>query len=87
MPNHVHALMTPIAPFELEDILRSIKGFTGKEINRRSGSSGTFWQRQSFDHIVRDAEHLRRLQNYIRENPVKAKFSTDGSSGNLVGSG
>jgi putative transposase len=77
MPNHVNALMTPIVPFELEDLLKSIKGFTAKEINRATGTSGTFWQRQSFDHIVRDSEQLRLFQNYIRDNPTKARLKED----------
>ena len=72
MPNHVHVLMTPLNGHELEAILKSIKGYSAKQINQALGSSGTFWQRDSYDHIVRDVDQLDRFQKYIRNNPAKA---------------
>lgn len=77
MPNHVHVLMRPLPGFELEDILHSIKSFTANEINKLVGESGEFWQRQSYDHIVRDYEQLEAFQQYIALNPVKAGLSGD----------
>lgn len=74
MPNHVHALMTPYAGFELEDILHSIKSYTANQINRRLKRSGTLWMEESYDHIVRDGEELLRIQSYIRANPQKANL-------------
>ena len=74
MPNHVHALMTPLPGCELEDILHSIKSFTANEINRMIETKGTFWQRQSYDHIVRDYEQLEAYQRYIEANPKKANL-------------
>jgi putative transposase len=75
MPNHVHTLITPIAGFELADILHSIKSFTSNQIRGRiGGGEGSFWQRQSYDHIVRDFAQLRRFQDYIRRNPEKASL-------------
>ena len=75
MPNHVHALLTPMDSFELEDILHSIKSFTANEINRVLGQTGQFWQRESYDHLVRDTEQLQAYQEYIKANPTKAKLS------------
>ena len=72
MPNHVHVLMKPIPPFELEDILQAIKSYTANQINRIFGREGQFWQRESYDHIVRDFEQLDAFQKYIRANPGKA---------------
>ena len=48
--------------------------FTAKEINKLHGRTGQFWQHEPYDHIVRNAERLRRLERYIVENPVKAKL-------------
>jgi type I restriction enzyme R subunit len=75
MPNHVHALMRPLPGFELEDILHSIKSFAANEINRVLGANGKFWQRQSYDHIVREYDQLEAYQQYIGANPEKAKLS------------
>jgi putative transposase len=72
MPNHVHALMTPFNGFELEDILHSIKSFSASRINIQLQTSGRYWHRDSYDHIVRDFEQLVAYQEYIANNPLKA---------------
>ena len=77
MPNHVHVLLRPINEHELEDILHSIKSFTANQINKLMERSGEFWQRQSYDHIVRDFDQLTAFQEYIAANPVKAKLNKD----------
>ena len=77
MPNHVHALLTPSNGYELEDILHSIKSFTAKEINRAIEKAGGFWQRESYDHIVRDLEQLHAYKDYITANPSKARLRMD----------
>ena len=75
MPNHVHALLTPMDGYELEDVLHSIKSYTANEINRTLDLVGPFWQRDSYDHIVRDIEQLQAYQEYIAANPSKAKLT------------
>jgi REP element-mobilizing transposase RayT len=76
MPNHVHVLMTPIHGFELEDVLQSIKSYSAKQINRVLIRTGTLWQRESYDHIVRDTDQLQAYQDYIAFNPEKAKLGS-----------
>lgn len=76
MPNHVHALITPINGFELEDLLHSTKSFTANKINKQLKREGEFWMSESHDHIVRDDEELVRTQNYIASNPDKAGLNT-----------
>lgn len=74
MPNHYHILVTPLPGFTLGAILNSWMSFTAKEIKQLHGRSGQFWQHEPYDHIVRNGERLRRLEQYIAENPVKAKL-------------
>lgn len=74
MPNHVHALMTPKPGFELEDILHSIKSYTANKINRQLNQTGALWQRESYDHIVRDFDQLEAFQQYIALNPRKSQL-------------
>ncbi|MGA2853975.1 MAG: DNA polymerase III subunit alpha [Verrucomicrobiota bacterium] len=74
MPNHVHVLVRPVMEHKLSDILHSWKSFTANEANKMLGRRGSFWQDESFDHIVRDGHQLERFQRYIHENPVKAKL-------------
>jgi REP element-mobilizing transposase RayT len=75
MANHVHLLICPL--WELAKITQGIKGFTAHEINRLRGTSGTFWQDESYDHWVRDEEELPRIIAYIENNPVKAGLSAN----------
>jgi REP element-mobilizing transposase RayT len=75
MPNHCHVLIRPFSSWPLEGVLKSWKGYSAKEINRELGRSGSLWQSDSFDRIVRDEEHYRQVVRYIRENPRKANLS------------
>jgi len=73
MPNHVHAVIAPLADRTLSGILHTWKSYTAKEINRKLNWSGTLWQKESFDHIVRSPEQLERINQYIRDNPRGGK--------------
>ena len=71
MPNHVHVLMLPRVP--PTRLLKSLKGHTAREANRLLGRTGEqFWQRESYDHWVRDAREFNRIAAYIENNAVKA---------------
>lgn len=74
MANHVHAIVRPLVPSEndVEDILKIWKGRSAYEINRQRGANGTLWQRESYDRIIRDEEHLWRVIQYIGRNPRNA---------------
>ncbi|MGL4398338.1 MAG: (E)-4-hydroxy-3-methylbut-2-enyl-diphosphate synthase [Luteolibacter sp.] len=72
MPNHVHAVLTPAEGELLEKILHSWKSFTAHEINHRLGTNGAVWQKESYDHLVRDGEDLKNQVGYVMRNPVKA---------------
>lgn len=77
MPNHCHAIVQPKPNYELEDLLQGVKSMTAKAIHRDQGTSGSLWQQESFDRIVRDEEHLWRVIQYIGQNPSKAKLTLD----------
>lgn len=73
MPNHVHAVVHPLAAHGLDAILHSWKSYTAIEANRLLERSGRrFWQRESYDHLIRDTADFRHCCYYVEENPVKA---------------
>jgi REP element-mobilizing transposase RayT len=75
MPNHVHVVVRPLAGRTLSGVLHSWKSFTSSAANRLLLRTGkTFWQTESFDHWIRDAEEQARLVAYVENNPVKAGF-------------
>ena len=74
MPNHVHALFIPRAGIELAAILKVWKGVSARRINRRLGTTGTFWHPEYWDRLIRDDEHLQKVRRYIAANPKKASL-------------
>ncbi|MEP6686563.1 MAG: AAA family ATPase, partial [Verrucomicrobiota bacterium] len=70
MPNHVHALVTPLGERNLSEILQEWKSVSAHRINQMLGRKGDFWQKESFDHIVRNAEAAETFAQYIRRNPL-----------------
>ena len=75
MPNHVHAVLQPHDGQKLEKILQAWKSFTSKKANEMLQRSGTFWQEEYYDHVVRDGEDFRNQIHYVLENPRKGKAS------------
>jgi len=72
MPNHVHAVLTPYQGHDLSSILHSWKSYTALKINKTLGREGQLWQRESFDHVVRNMESLVSFVEYSEQNPVVA---------------
>ena len=71
MPNHVHLLVLPeVSP---RQFMQTLKGFTAREANKVLGRTGEpFWQREYYDHWVRDAKEHTKIISYIENNPVQA---------------
>jgi REP element-mobilizing transposase RayT len=69
MPNHVHAVVAPLPGFELSGIIHSWKSYSANKVNAMLGRKGNLWQKETFDHIVRNPEQLERINAYIRDNP------------------
>ncbi len=75
MPNHVHVILWPMPDFTLSDILKSRKRHTARQANLILGRTGeSFWQRESYDHWIRNDEEKARIRRYIRMNPVNARL-------------
>ena len=74
MPNHVHVLFPLLPPHRLEDVVKSWKGYSAREINRRTRQGGPLWQEDYWDRLIRDEDHFLRCRDYILENPAKAKL-------------
>jgi REP element-mobilizing transposase RayT len=72
MPNHVHVIVRPKSDQTLARILHSWKSFAAKEANRLLNRRGSFWQPESFDHLIRDEGDFRNQIRYVLENPERA---------------
>ncbi len=72
MPNHVHALFSPMQEHTLDSILHSWKSYSALEVNRILARTGRFWQREYFDHLVRSEASFKKFAKYIQDNPKRA---------------
>ncbi|HEV2200476.1 MAG TPA: transposase [Bryobacteraceae bacterium] len=70
MPNHVHLLVTSLVANA--NWLGPLKGFTGSKANGILKRTGAFWQDESYDHLIRNAEDFSGVRRYIENNPVAA---------------
>lgn len=77
MPNHVHLVIRPLEDCRLESILKSSKGYVARQVNSMLRRSGTLWEPESYDQIVRDEKQLWRVVQYIGRNPAKAGLPRD----------
>ncbi len=58
-------------PQSIPTIIGQFKSITTKRINNMRGTPGTpVWQRNYFEHIIRDEESLERIRDYILNNPA-----------------
>jgi REP element-mobilizing transposase RayT len=90
MPNHVHGIIAIVgaglalpdkqgaassAP-TLGDVVRTFKSISTIRVNRLLSRSGRpLWQRNYYEHIIRNDDELNRNREYIQGNP--ANWSRD----------
>ncbi len=75
MPNHVHAVVTPVRrQRHCRSILHSWKSFSAHEINRELKRTGKIWEKESFDHLVRNERTFEQFVTYTEANPVAARL-------------
>jgi len=74
MPNHVHVVFRPMQDHTLAGIVQAWKSYSAHHANGILGRSGEFWQREYYDHLVRDERDFGRIVRYVIENPRKAKL-------------
>ena len=82
MPNHVHGIIQITgagleraglepAPTGLPEIVRQFKTFSAKRINATRNSPGiSVWQRNYYEHIIRNEHELNKIREYIQNNPL-----------------
>jgi len=56
--------------------MQAWKQWTSKRIARELNFSGTVWQEEFFDHVLRSTESYSQKWDYVRENPMRAGLVT-----------
>ena len=85
MPNHIHGVIVltdgivgagfkpaPTKRHGLPEIVRAFKTFSSRRVNQFRRTPGLrVWQRNYYEHIIRDESDLFQIRQYIGENPAK----------------
>jgi putative transposase len=71
MDDLVHLVVQPTEGYELEQIIKSWKGFTSTSLRKLTGRSMPEWQSEYLDRIIRDARELEEKVEYVLDNPFR----------------
>ena len=56
----------------LSEIVRALKTFSSRKINDLRQTQGApVWQRNYYEHIIRNGDEYALIANYIMENPLR----------------
>jgi len=72
LPDHFHVLLRP-AGHTISHVMHHFKVTYSRQF-RDKYRPGPVWQKRFWDHVIRDAEDLRRHLDYIHYNPVKHRL-------------
>jgi putative transposase len=62
----------PTRHYPLSEIVRAFKSFSSRKINEMRSTPGRpVWQRNYYEHIIRDGRSLERIREYIDTNPQR----------------
>jgi hypothetical protein len=65
----------------LTEIIRALKTFSSRRINEKRQKPGVpVWQRNYFEHVIRNDESLSRLREYIVNNPLQWEIDNENPS-------
>lgn len=60
----------------LAEIMKQFKGSSARACNQVLERTGSFWERESFDHVIRPGRFMKAVR-YVLNNPVKANLVRD----------
>jgi REP element-mobilizing transposase RayT len=73
MPNHVHGIVvfTDDGHHPVSEVVRAFKSFSARRINSLRRTAGLpVWQRNYYEHVIRDQKDLEARRVYILSNPL-----------------
>ena len=73
MPNHIHWLIQLGNKKALSNVIKSFKGRCSK-VARNDLGMCKLWQRNYYDHMIRNENDLLNNARYIIANPLRAKI-------------
>lgn len=72
MPNHVHALVSPMGNARLDEIISEWKSESTRRVNQELHRTGNLWHADVIDYSVGSASEFARLRSTIISDPDRA---------------
>lgn len=72
MPNHVHALVTPVGELGIDDVVQDWKDESTRKVNQELRRKGSLWHPNVIDYEVEHPADFVRMQAVIAQNPAQA---------------
>lgn len=64
--------------YSLSEIVRAFKSFSARQINELRKTIGIpVWQRNYYEHIIRNERALNRIREYIQNNPLQLEMDRE----------
>jgi REP element-mobilizing transposase RayT len=71
MRNHLHMIFIfNESSVDLPRVIQTFKSITTMRLKKQGFKGERFWQRNYYEHIIRDPEELKRIREYIQNNPL-----------------
>jgi len=71
MPNHIHfILIFNKINKSLPEVIRTFKSKTTLKIKRSGYQGRYFWQKNYYEHVIRNENGLQKIREYITNNPL-----------------
>ena len=102
MPNHVHGILVitvgarHASPLQLSRgpqrgslgaVVGSFKSAATKRVNERRDTPGlTIWQRNYYEHVIRNEDEMNRIREYVAQNPAQWAKDENNPLGQKYGS-
>ena len=90
MPNHLHGIIVmadtgrggsqtaPTGRKPLGRLVAAFKTVTTKQLNLVQGTPGQLlWQRNFYEHVIRNDDEMDRVREYIIGNPLQWEIDTE----------
>ena len=75
MPNHIHVILEfDQAKIALPEFWRRFKAITTLKAKRSGFNGKSLWQKNYFEHVIRNEEALVKIREYINNNPYIEDF-------------
>ena len=71
MSNHLHIIfLFNDSSTSLPKTVQALKSITTRRLKRQGFKGEKFWQKNYYEHVVRDPGELKKVREYIQNNPL-----------------